>query len=98
MKAADKRVTPPLVGLGHLRRAHGYTLQQVCDGLLALTGRRYQPGTISAVEIGADRPGPKLARALVEFYELDGQDHVHMAPRLVPSPPGAAVSAAEDAA
>lgn len=92
MKALANRVTPPLVGLGHLRRAHGYTLAQVVDGLQAITGRRYAEGTINAVEIGADRPGPKLSAALLEFYELlddngEPRDHVHVSPRLVPSPP-----------
>lgn len=86
MNEPTNRVTPPLVGLGHLRRAHGYTLAQVCEGLAAITGRTYQPGTISAVEIGADKPSAKLAAALTEFYGLTDQPHVHFNPRLIPAP------------
>jgi len=86
MKAPQNRVTPPLVGLGHLRRAHGYTLRQVVEGVQVLTGKKYAEGTINAVEIGADRPGPRLAAALIEFYELEGADHVYLNPRLVPTP------------
>ena len=92
MKAATERVTPPLVGLGHLRRAHGYTLGQVVEGIAAITGRRYAEGTINAVELGLDRPGPKLASALLEFYELTDKDHVYVAPRLVPAPVRSAVA------
>jgi transcriptional regulator with XRE-family HTH domain len=93
MKPTARRVTPPLVGLAHLRRAHGYTLMDVVEGLAAITGRRYAEGTISAVEIGADRPGPKLTAALAEFYDLTDKPHVYFTPRLVPAP-----SRAEDVA
>lgn len=92
MKAKTARVIPPLVGLGHLRRAHGYTLAQVVEGLHAITGRRYAEGTINAVELGLDRPGPKLTAALLEFYELTDKEHVYVAPRLVPTPPRTAVA------
>lgn len=90
MKATSKRFTPPLVGIGHLRRAHGLTLTQVADGIAAISGHRYAEGTLNAVENGTDRPGPKLSAALLEYYELleeDGgvKDHVHFAPKLVPT-------------
>lgn len=90
MKATSKRVTPPLIGIGHLRRAHQLTLAQVADGIQAITGRRYAEGTLNAVEIGADRPGPKLTAALLAFYELLDDNggvlpHVYFAPRLVPT-------------
>jgi hypothetical protein len=85
-KPEPTRVTPPLVGLGHLRRAHGYTLNDVIAGLKAITGRDYRLGTLSAVENGTDRPGPRLEAALIEFYGLTDEPHVHMRPRLVPAP------------
>lgn len=90
MKAKTERVTPPLVGLGHLRRAHGYTLADVVEGLRVITGRRYAEGSINAVELGLDRPGPKLTAALIEFYELGEKEHVYFAPRLIPQPTRAA--------
>jgi transcriptional regulator with XRE-family HTH domain len=86
MSSKTPKVTPPLVGLGHLRKAHGYTLEQVSDGVLAITGRRYTIGAISAVEGGLRRPSASLLSALLEFYELKGQPHVHPEPRLVPRP------------
>lgn len=89
MKTKANRVIPPLFGMGHLRRAHGYTLAQVVEGLYAITGRRYAEGTISAVELGLDRPGPKLAAALLEFYDVVDADFVYVNPRLVPQPPRA---------
>ena len=79
-------VTPPLVGIGHLRRAHGYTLDDVIAGVAAITGRTYTKGAISAVEGGLRKGSPALLAALVTFYDLDGADHVHMQPRLVPRP------------
>lgn len=87
MKAKSNRVTPPLFGMGHLRRAHGYTLGQVVEGLYAITGRRYAEGTINAVELGLDRPGPKLAAALLEFYDVADAEFVYVNPRLVPPSP-----------
>lgn len=86
MASKKNRYTPPLVGLGHLRRAHGYTLRQVVDGVEAITGHAYQVGTISAIETGAERPSDDLLAALLEFYGLTGKPNVHPNPRLVPQP------------
>jgi transcriptional regulator with XRE-family HTH domain len=80
------KVTPPLVGLGHLRVAHGYTLDDVVEGVRVITGRKYTVGAISAVEGGLRRPSQSLLDALLDFYELTGKPHVHPQPRVVPSP------------
>lgn len=80
------KFTPPLVGLGHLRTAHGYTLDDVCDGVAAITGRRPTVGAVSAVELGHRKPSPSLLAALLDFYELTDKIHVHPNPRLVPRP------------
>jgi transcriptional regulator with XRE-family HTH domain len=80
-------LTPPLVGLGHLRVAHGYTLDEVADGVAAITGKsRPNPGTISGVELGHRKPSEDLLAALIEFYELDSKPHVYPRPRLIPTP------------
>jgi transcriptional regulator with XRE-family HTH domain len=78
--------TPPLVGLGHLRRAHGYTLEQVAEGVGAISGTRPNIGTLSAIEGGHRRASDKLMAALLAFYELDGADFVYPRPRIVPQP------------
>lgn len=78
--------TPPLVGLGHLRRAHGYTLEQVADGVAAISGTRPNIGTLSAIEGGHRRASDRLMSALLAFYEIEGADFVYARPRLVPQP------------
>lgn len=85
-------LTPPLFGMGHLRRAHGYSVEDVIEGLRALTGRTYQKGTISGVELGHRKPSDELVAALIEFYGLTDEPHVYARPRLVPSPPSTAVA------
>lgn len=85
--AKGGNLTPPLVGLGHLRVAHGYTLDDVADGVAAITGGpRPKPGTISGVELGHRKPSDALLAALIEFYELGGKPHVYLRPRLIPVP------------
>jgi transcriptional regulator with XRE-family HTH domain len=81
-------VTPPLVGIAHLRRALGYSLEDVCDGIHALGHRRPEPGTISGIELGHRRASDNLMAALLALYELDPDAslHVYPRPRLVPSP------------
>jgi transcriptional regulator with XRE-family HTH domain len=86
MTSKAPKVTPPLVGLGHLRKAHGYTLDDVAEGVQAITGRRYTVGAISAVEGGLRRPSPSLLAALLEFYEITDAPQVYPEPRLVPRP------------
>lgn len=85
-------LTPPLVGIGHLRRAHGYSIDDVITGIKAITGRTYQRGSISGVELGHRKASDDLLAALMAFYELDGQAHVYPRPRLVPTPPVAVAS------
>lgn len=91
-KQRGGNLTPPLVGLGHLRRAHGYTVEDVIAGLKALTGRTYQKGSISGVELGHRKPSDDLLAALIAFYKLEGEPHVYPRPRLVPAPPATAVA------
>lgn len=91
-KQRGGNLTPPLVGLGHLRRAHGYTIDDVVEGIRALTGRKYQKGSISGIELGHRRPSDDLLVALIEFYGLTDQPHVYPRPRLVPAPPKSAVA------
>lgn len=79
-------VIPPLFGMAHLRRAHGYTIDDVVEGLRALTGRTYQKGSISGVELGHRKGSDALLAALVEFYGVADQPHVYTRPRLVPAP------------
>lgn len=86
-------LTPPLVGIGHLRRAHGYSIEDVIDGLKALTGRTYQKGSISGIELGHRKGSDDLLAALFEFYALTDQAHVYPRPRLVPAPPKSAAAA-----
>lgn len=81
-----QRFTPPLVGIGHLRRAHDYSIDDVIEGLKAITGRTYTRGAISAVENGHRRPSDALMAGLIKFYDLDDEPHVHARPRLVPAP------------
>ena len=81
-----QKVTPPLVGLAHLRRAHDYSIDDVIAGIKAITGHTYQRGSISGVELGHRKPSDALLAALITFYGLDDQPHVYPRPRLVPRP------------
>jgi len=91
-KPRGGNLTPPLIGIGHLRRAHGYTVEDVIEGIRALTGRTYQKGSISGVELGHRKPSDDLIAALITFYGLDDEPHVYPRPRLVPAPPRQAVA------
>ena len=79
-------VTPPLVGLGHLRRAHGYSVDDVIEGVRAITGRTYKRGSISGIELGHRKASDDLMAALLEFYGLTDAAHVYPRPRLIPAP------------
>lgn len=70
-----KRV-PPLVGIRHLRDAHGWTLDQVRYRVGEITGKELSRGSLSAIEGGARGASIEVLGALAKIYGLEVTDLV----------------------
>lgn len=85
------KLTPPLVGLGHIHTRSGLTLEQVAEGVAAITGKQApRVGSISGVLNGHRKPSDELLDALLQVYGLSGEPFVYPRPRLLPTPARAA--------
>lgn len=71
------KVSPPMVGIGHLRRAHGWTLDQVRFRVSEITGTApLSRGSLSAIETGSRGASMEVLAALAEIYGLSITDLV----------------------
>jgi hypothetical protein len=65
------RRQPPLVGIGALRRAHGWTLDQVRFRVAEiLDAPPLSRGSLSAIESGSRGASPQVLAALAQVYGL----------------------------
>lgn len=68
--------TPPLVGIRHLREAHGWTLDQVRLRIQEITGspEPLSRGSLSAIEHGHRGASIEVLGALARIYGIEVTD------------------------
>ena len=77
MDTRRPRRTPPLVGIAELRKARGWTLEQVAAQLSTVTGKPAPGrGTLSAIEGGHRGMSADMLTALACVYGLEPTDFV----------------------
>lgn len=65
-----KAKTPPTVPLSYLRKALGFSLEDVGKSVEAIVGRTYGKGSISAIESGQRGASPEIIEALEQLFDL----------------------------
>ncbi len=69
-----RRVTPPQVSLGALRRACGLTLAALCERYEEITGNELPPGSLSGIENGHRGASREVLEGLEDTYGLNRGD------------------------